>query len=299
MCVVLSQLLSVSPLQRSSEDEWNWGTPEAATSSATPLGFEVGAQNRLTTPMFPLFQRKYYWSSKPSSGLQLINVSWYILKHRQIQILEKAYSLFYDRRLNLCWTNILFFSLQERHLVQPLPHLRGSNISVYVGSEGFLRCSPGKEHRKKTLWPVPKNCTRENIQNTITGDGNLMGSGLQQNKCTISLSNSLKNTPATEKALFPNIFFKLYITVMSLINHAHTISLDLALFLCLFILSWCLSIYDILGIWKPSSFHDKDHERKKCSCPQKRFRKLQACGKKRSSKKLFLCHNQIRCYDLH
>lgn len=151
MCVVLSQLLSVSPLQRSSEDEWNWGTPEAATSSATPLGFEVGAQNRLTTPMFPLFQRKYYWSSKPSSGLQLINVSWYILKHRQIQILEKAYSLFYDRRLNLCWTNILFFFLSKKDTsFSPCPTSEGA-ILAYMwdqkdSSDVLLEKSTGRKH---------------------------------------------------------------------------------------------------------------------------------------------------------
>lgn len=166
----------------------------------------MGAQNRLTTPVFPPFQRNYYWSSKPSSGLQLINVSWYILRHWQIQILEKAYSLFYDNRSNLCWTNTLFFSLRERHLIQPLPHLRGSNISVYVGSEGFLRCSPGKEHRKKTLWPVPKNCTTENIQDTVTRDGNLMGSGLHYKINALLFCQTTSKTLLPQRKLYSQTF---------------------------------------------------------------------------------------------
>lgn len=166
MCVILSQLLFMSPLQRTSEDEWNWGTLEEATSSAIPPGFEGGAQNRLPIPMFSPFQRKYYWSSKSSSGFQLINVSWYILNTSKYRYERKPLW----QKVKSLLKKYTWFSLQERHLIQPLLHLRGSNINIHVGSEGFLRCSPGKGHRKITLWPIPKKCTRENIQDTIAGD---------------------------------------------------------------------------------------------------------------------------------
>lgn len=136
--------------------------------------------------------------------------------------IRETHSLFLWQKVKSLLNKYTCFSLQERHLIQPLPHLRGSNISVCVGSEVFLRCSPGKRHRKKTLWPIPKNCISENIEDAIIGDGNLMGFGLQQNKCTISLSNSFKNISVTEKALFPNISFKPYIAVTSPHSYAHT-----------------------------------------------------------------------------
>ena len=73
-----------------------------------------------------------------------------------------------------------------------------------VGQAFFssLRCSLVESHRRKVLWPVPKNCTkRENMQDGIRGDGNFIGFGLQQNKTTISLSVSKTLMP--ERKFFP------------------------------------------------------------------------------------------------
>lgn len=134
-----------------------------------------------------------------------------------------------------------------------------------------LRRSLAEGHRRK---PVPQNGTRrENTQNDIRGDGNFIGSGWQQNKTTISLSNSLKNTPARQKASFPPHVPQT--TYYSVVPHqprsCHLPGLSsVSVLLCVIL----MSAYTILSVWKPSSFRDKDHERKRCSCPQKHFRKL-------------------------